>query len=105
MITIRRGVALTVQDTIEELRPRLWGAELDAAVAQSILRLPPGAAPAERHRLSLARSPGRAEGEPATGTISQHVERAMHVTRSARKQGLRVSASGPASGAMHQGSE
>jgi hypothetical protein len=97
MIAIRKAVGLTVQETIDELRPRLWGAELDAAVAQSILRLPPGPPPAERHRLSLARSPSAGEGEPGTGTISQHVDRAMQVTRSARKQGFRVPASGPAS--------
>jgi hypothetical protein len=107
LIAIRKWLVLTVEDTLGQVRPRLWGAELNAAVGQAILRLPPGPPAAQRSRLALVR--GAAVGhdghEPATGTgaaaagagavISHHVERAMRVTRSARKQGLRVPASGP----------
>ena len=36
----RKGIDLTTEEAIGELRSRLWGAELDVAVAGAILRLP-----------------------------------------------------------------
>ncbi|MGI8506534.1 MAG: hypothetical protein ACR2MK_06950 [Solirubrobacteraceae bacterium] len=94
MIGIRKGLSLTVQDTIDELRGRLWGAELDAAVAQSILRLPPASVAAPRPKPSVPKPPSAAGASERTG-IAQRIERALHVTTSARKQGFRVPASGP----------
>jgi len=92
LVVIRKCVSLTVEETVGELRAQLWGAEIDAAVAQSILRLPPAApATAKRPKLSLSKPP--IEGERTT--ITQRVERALHVTHSAKRQGFRVSASGP----------
>src|SRR6202012_4189543 len=41
LIVLRRVVSLTVGNTIDELRDGLWSAELDSAVAPSVLRLPP----------------------------------------------------------------
>jgi hypothetical protein len=107
MIGIRKSLDLTTQGTIDELRGELWSAELDAAVAQAILRLPPAPPPAPKPRLSLARpappapaaqqAPAPAQAEPSLrATVGQRIERALHVTTSARKQGFRVPASGPA---------
>lgn len=97
LIVIRRTLTLTVGDTIEELRGGLWAAEIDGAVAQSILRLPPTAPAQPRPRLTLAKPPAPEGGEPhpIRAGFSQRVERALHVTRSARAQGLRVPAAGP----------
>jgi hypothetical protein len=36
----RKGIDLTVREAIDELRKRIWGAELDEAIAVEILRLP-----------------------------------------------------------------
>jgi hypothetical protein len=36
----RKGIDLTIREAIDELRVRIWGAELDKAVAVEILRLP-----------------------------------------------------------------
>ncbi len=98
LIVIRKGLSLTVQDTIGELRGRLWGAEIDAAVAHSILRLPPSAPAAKRTRLSLAKPASEIERP----TMTQRVERALHVTNSAKQQGLRVPAAGPDAAAQPQ---
>ncbi len=91
LVVIRKCLSLTVEETIAELRTQLWGAEIDAAVAQAILRLPPAApATAKRPKLSFTKP---VEGERTT--ITQRVERALHVTHSAKRQGFRVPASGP----------
>lgn len=98
LVVIRKCVALTLEDTIAELRVQLWGAEIDAAVAQSVLRLPAAAPAAKRPKLALAKS--AVDGERTT--ITQRVERALHVTHSAKRQGLRVPASGPETAAAPQ---
>ncbi len=98
MIGIRKSLALTAQDTIDELRVALWNAELDAAVAQSILRLPPAPVAERRSRLPL----GKAPAPTARPGLGQRLERALHVTTSAREQGLPVAASGPASAAPQE---
>jgi hypothetical protein len=108
LVVVRKTMALTVADTIEELRDGLWGAEVDAAVAQSVLRLPP-APPASRSRRApapaavlpnVAASPGTAPPVVAhqiRAGVTRRLERALRVTRSAKAQGLRVPASGPPS--------
>jgi len=96
MVAIRKSLALTAQDTIDELRGSLWDAELDAAVAQSILRLPPTPAAERRPRLALGKLPAPALGPGERLTVRQRLERALHVTTAARQQGLHVPASGPA---------
>jgi hypothetical protein len=96
LIVLRRVVSLTVGNTIDELRDGLWSAELDSAVAQSVLRLPPSAP------VAPAPPPPPRVAVPETGTqkvqsgIANRVERALRVTRSAHAQGFHVSASGPA---------
>ena len=79
LIVLRRVVSLTVGNTIDELREDLWSAELDSAVAQSILRLPPSAPSAPRPRLTLApqaardadpEGPGRDHQQGRTGVAS-----------------------------------
>ncbi len=95
MIAIRHGLGLTVQATIQELRAPLWAAELDAAVAQSILRLPPALAAEPRPKLTLASPEPPQAGTGERRGLAQRVERALHVTTSARRQGFRVPASGP----------
>lgn len=97
MIGIRESLALTAQDSIEELRETLWDAELDAAVAQSILRLPPAPAPEQRSGVPL----GSVPVSSAPPGLGRRFERALHVTTSAREQGLPVPASGPATVAPH----
>ena len=98
LIVLRKVVSLTVVETIEDLRGGLWGAEIDAAVAQSILRLPPHPAPTPRAKpASVPTTPG--QPQPVRVRLAHRVERALHVTRSARAQGFRVPASGPASAA------
>jgi hypothetical protein len=99
MIGIRKSLALTAQATIEELRGELWSAELDAAVAQAILRLPLAPPPEPKQKLTLAKPALPAAPLTLREGITQRIERALHVTTSARKQGLRVSASGPAADA------
>lgn len=105
LIVLRKALALTVAETIEDLRPGLWGAEIDAAVAQSILRLPPRTtpAPASKPAPAAAPTPSAAppEGYPQTIShrLAKRIERALHVTRSAKAQGYRVPASGPESAA------
>jgi hypothetical protein len=94
LVVIRRTLALIVGDTIEELRGGLWAAEIDGAVAQSILNLPPPAPTAPQPKVTLAKPPASQPGAVRTG-ITHRVERALHVTRSARTQGFRVPASGP----------
>jgi hypothetical protein len=102
LLVVRKCVSLTVEETIAELRGPLWGAEMDAAVAQSVLRLPPSApAAAKRPKFSLAKPPAAGERP----TITQRVERTLHVTHSAQRQGFRVSASGPDSAAAPQADE
>lgn len=97
LLVMRKGIALMIEDTIGELRVQLWHSELDAAVAQSILRLPPTIPALKRPKLSLAKPPP-GEGAPRVRpTFAQRLERALHVTTSAKKPGLRVPASGPAS--------
>lgn len=100
LLGIRKSLSLTAQDTIDELRRELWESEVDAAVAQSILRLPPVSA-AERKRLSLAKPPPLPGAGERIG-VRQRVERALHVTTAARRQGLHVPASGPATGAPRE---
>ena len=95
---LRKVVSLTVVDTIEDLRGGLWGAEIDAAVAQSILRLPPSPVQAPRAKPAPVQ-PTPGQPQPVSVRIAHRVERALHVTRSARAQGFRVPASGPASAA------
>ncbi|MDQ6835647.1 MAG: hypothetical protein M3016_05605 [Actinomycetota bacterium] len=101
MVGIRKSLALTAQDSIDELRSELWGAELEAAIAQSILRLPPASAGQRRPKLSLAKPPAPVTAPGERTRITERLERALHVTTSARKQGLRVPASGPATAAPH----
>jgi hypothetical protein len=95
LMVIRKALELTVTDTMAELRRRLWGAELDAAVAQSILRLPPRTPPPPHPKSTPVQPIVVPEPETKTG-LTQRIERALHVTRSARAQGFRVPASGPA---------
>jgi hypothetical protein len=102
MVATRKSLALTAQDTIDELRGDLWGAELDAAVAQSILRLPPAPVTERRSRLSLGKPPAPVLEPGERLTVRQRVERALHVTTAARQQGLHVPASGPASATPNQ---
>jgi hypothetical protein len=108
LIVLRRVVSLTVGNTIDELRDGLWSAELDSAVAQSILRLPPttpvpvAPAPVAPPPAPVAPPPAPRVTVPETQTqkvqagIANRVERALHVTRNAHAQGFHVSASGPA---------
>ncbi|MFZ0040453.1 MAG: hypothetical protein WAK93_04040 [Solirubrobacteraceae bacterium] len=98
LFVVRKTLSLTVVETIEDLRPGLWGAEIDAAVAQSILRLPPRSAPAKPSKPAPAATPA-GYPEPLNARFRHRVERALHVTRSARAQGYRVPASGPESAA------
>jgi hypothetical protein len=104
LLVLRRALSLTVVETIEDLRPGLWGAEIDAAVAQSILRLPPRTALAPAPKPAPAQSP---EGypQPISVRVTRRIERALHVTRSARAQGYRVPASGPESAASQSAPE
>ncbi len=82
----RKGIDLTIEEAIGELRSRLWGAELDAAIARAILRLPdPDALPptpaptvSKRRGLIVRRRAGKA-AEPHEAQIA----------------GLSVRASGP----------
>lgn len=97
LIVLRRVVSLTVGNTIDELREDLWSAELDSAVAQSILRLPPSAATPPRPRLTLAPKPPETQTQKVQSGITKGVERALRVTRNARAQGFHMPASGPAS--------
>jgi hypothetical protein len=106
LIVLRKALALTVAETIEDLRPGLWGAEIDAAVAQSILRLPPRATPAPASKTAPAvpaatpsAAPPDGHPQPISTRVAKRIERALHVTRSARAQGYRVPASGPESAA------
>ncbi|MEO6858902.1 MAG: hypothetical protein ABI323_09985, partial [Solirubrobacteraceae bacterium] len=73
--------------------------ELDAAVAQSILRLPPLPAAERRLKLPLGKAPAPTMRPGERMGLSQRLERALHVTTSAREQGLHVPASGPATAA------
>jgi hypothetical protein len=83
----RKGLSVTVEGTIDEIRPRLWGAELDTAVAQSILRLP-------FNQLSEDPIPAGAAGRR---TARAHRMRRMVLGSAVpRESPLRVSASGPA---------
>jgi hypothetical protein len=95
MIGIHKSLALTAQDTIDELRGELWEAELDSAVAQSILRLPPVPVADRRPRLALGKAPTPTLGPGERMGLRQRIELALHVTTAARQQGLHVSASGP----------
>jgi hypothetical protein len=97
LIVLRRVVSLTVGNTIDELREDLWSAELDSAVAQSILRLPASAAAATRPRLMLAPTPPETQTQKVQAGITKRVERALRVTRNAHAQGFHVPASGPSS--------
>jgi hypothetical protein len=93
LLVLRRVVSLTVGNTIDELRDGLWSAELDSAVAQSILRLPPSVptAPAPPPPVTVPET----QTQKVQAGISHGVERALRVTRNAHAQGFRVSASGP----------
>ena len=97
LIVLRRVVSLTVGNTIDELREDLWSAELDAAVAQSILRLPASAAAAPRPRPMLAPPPPETQTQKVQAGITKRVERALRVTHNARAQGFHMPASGPTS--------
>ena len=83
----RKGLSVTVEDTINEIRPRLWGAELDIAVAQSILRLPSNKLPEDSTPIGAA---GRRRG------VAHRVKRRVWGTAIAPELPSRVSASGPA---------
>jgi len=96
LIVLRRVVSLTVGNTIDELREDLWSAELDSAVAQSILRLPPSSATAPLPRLTPAPNPPETGTQKVQAGITKRVERALRVTRNAHAQGFHVPASGPA---------
>jgi hypothetical protein len=97
LIVLRRVVSLTVGNTIDELREDLWSAELDSAVAQSILRLPASAAVAPRPRPTLAPPPPETQTQKVQAGITNRAERALRVTRNARAQGFHMPASGPTS--------
>jgi hypothetical protein len=97
LIVLRRVVSLTVGNTIDELREDLWSAELDSAVAQSILRLPARTAAAPRPQPTLAAPPPETQTQKVQAGITNRVERALHVTRNARAQGFHMPASGPIS--------
>jgi hypothetical protein len=97
LIVLRRVVSLTVGNTIDELREDLWSAELDAAVAQSILRLPARAAAPPRPQPTLAPAPPGTQTGKVQAGITNRVERALRVTRNARAQGFHMPASGPIS--------
>ena len=97
LIVLRRVVSLTVGNTIDELRDGLWSAELDSAVAQSILRLPASAAAAPRPRPTLTPNPPETQTQKVQAGITKRVERALRVTRNARAQGFHMPASGPTS--------
>jgi hypothetical protein len=97
LIVLRRVVSLTVGNTIDELREDLWSAELDSAVAQSILRLPARAAVAPRPQPALAAPPPETQTQKVHAGITNRVERALRVTRNARAQGFHMPASGPTS--------
>jgi hypothetical protein len=96
LIVLRRVVSLTVGNTIDELRDGLWSAELDSAVAQSVLRLPPSApvvaTPPPAPRVTMPET----QTQKVQAGIASRVERALRVTRNAHAQGFHVSASGPA---------
>jgi hypothetical protein len=87
-------VSLTVGNTIDELREGLWSAELDAAVAQSVLRLPPNV-PFEPAPLPPPVTVPETQTQKVQAGITNGFERALRVTRNAHAQGFRVSASGP----------
>jgi hypothetical protein len=95
LIVLRRVVSLTVGNTIDELREDLWSAELDSAVAQSILRLPASASAAPRPRPTFTPPPPETQTAKVQAGITNRVERALRVTRNARAQGFHVPASGP----------
>ncbi len=97
LIVLRRVVSLTVGNTIDELREDLWSAELDSAVAQSILRLPASATAPPRVRPTIAAKPPETQTQKVQAGITNRVERALRVTRSARAQGFHMPASGPTS--------
>jgi hypothetical protein len=104
LIVLRKVLALTISETIEDLRPGLWGAEIDAAVAQSVLRLPPRVAPASgavpaTPAATPPAAPPDGYPQPISARVAKRIERALHVTRSAKAQGYRVPASGPESAA------
>jgi hypothetical protein len=96
LIVLRRVVSLTVGNTIGELREDLWSAELDSAVAQSILRLPASAAATPQPRPTLAPKPPETQTQKVQAGITNRVERALRVTRNAHAQGFHMPASGPA---------
>ena len=99
LIVLRRVVSLTVGTTIDELRADLWSSELDSAIAQSILRLPPSAPPAPRERLTPPPPTPleTSQTQKVQAGITKRVERALRVTRNARAQGFHMPASGPTS--------
>ena len=78
LVVIRKALSLTVGDTIEELRGGLWAAEIDGAVAQSILRLPPRAPVAPRPKLTLAKPP---ESQPGAMRTRDHPPRRAGAAR------------------------
>ena len=90
-------MSLTVGNTIDELREDLWSAELDSAVAQSILRLPASAVATPQARPTLAPKPPETQTQKVQAGITNRVERALRVTRNAHAQGFHMPASGPAS--------
>jgi hypothetical protein len=108
LIVLRRVVSLTVGNTIDELRDGLWSAELDSAVAQSVLRLPPRTPVATAPPVSPSPSPApplvapratvpESQTQKVQAEVASRVERALRVTRNAHAQGFHVPASGPAS--------
>jgi hypothetical protein len=105
LIVLRRVVSLTVGNTIDELREDLWSAELDSAVAQSILRLPASATATPRLRPTLAPTPPETQTQKVQAGITNRVERALRVTRNARAQGFHMPASGPTSTAPGEAEE
>jgi hypothetical protein len=105
LIVLRRVVSLTVGNTIDELREDLWSAELDSAVAQSILRLPASATTAPRPRLTFAAAAPETQTQKVHAGINNRVERALRVTRNAHAQGFHVPASGPTSATLSEADE
>ena len=97
LVVLRRVVSLTVGNTIDELREDLWSAELDSAVAQSILRLPASATAPPRPQPTLTPPATETQTQKVQAGITNRVERALHVTRNARAQGFHMPASGPTS--------
>jgi hypothetical protein len=105
LIVLRRVVSLTVGNTIDELREDLWSAELDSAVAQSILRLPARAAAPPPPQPALVSPPPETQTQKVQAGITNRVERALRVTRNARAQGFHMPASGPTSTAPGEAEE